>query len=58
MIMKKYLLLSALLALVSVGAATKFAVKTEQSKCCNKQQQPTSGVYYENYHLVLIKYFY
>lgn len=56
--MKKYLVLSALLVLVSLGAATKCAVKTKQSKCCNKQQQPTSGVYYENYNLVLIKYFY
>lgn len=56
--MKKYLLLSALLALVSVGAATKCADKTEQSKYRNKQQQPASGVYYEDYHLVLIKYFY
>jgi hypothetical protein len=58
MVMKKYLLLSAMLAFVSVGTATECAIKTTKSACCVKKQSVAAEDYYENYNLVLIKYFY
>lgn len=56
--MKKQLFLSALLVLLSVGAATKCATKTDPATCCVKQPLPTVTGYYENYSPVLLKYFY
>ncbi len=56
--MKKYLFLSALLVLLSVGAATKCAIKAATATCCVKQTAPAVTAYYENYNLVLLKYFY
>jgi hypothetical protein len=58
MVMKKYLLLSAMLAFVSVGTATECAIRTAQSACCVKNQTTATEDYYENNNLVLIKYFY
>jgi hypothetical protein len=58
MVMKKYLLLSAMLAFVSVGTATECAIKTNKSACCVKEKKAAAEDYYENYNLVLIKYFY
>jgi hypothetical protein len=58
MVMKKYLLLSAMLAFVSVGTATECAIKTTKSGCCAKKQSAAAVDYYENYNLVLIKFFY
>ena len=55
--MKKYLFLSLLLVLLSVGAATKCAIKTASPACCI-QPPPATDLYYENYNLVLLKYFY
>ncbi|MDB5279828.1 MAG: hypothetical protein JWR61_4783 [Ferruginibacter sp.] len=59
MVMKKYLLLSAMLAFVSVGTATECAIKTTKSACCVKKQSiAAADDYYENHNLIFIKYFY
>lgn len=58
MVMRKYLLMSVMLAFVSVGAATECVIKTTRSSCCVKKQVAAADDYYENYNLVLIKYFY
>lgn len=55
---KIYIFIATLVLLIFISISTKFGTNRKYLKCSIKQKETDNELYYENYNLALIKYFY
>lgn len=55
---KKYIFITAFLVSTFISVTTRCGTTFKCADCCIEKKQASNELYYENYNLVLIKYFY
>ena len=55
---KKYMFIIAFLGSIFISVTTWCGTTFKYAACCVEKKQASNELYYENYSLVLIKYFY
>ena len=55
---KKYIFITAFLVSIFISVTTRCGTKFKSADCCVEKKKADNELYYENYNLVLIKYFY